>query len=98
SYDELIDYINEVSPAMVFTIYGFEKKLAEAISSKLNLPAIPLKDKEKQLDSEFNPGKSHFKPKPKHVLEKDKLTLQKSPMVQSDTKKEKTLDDFFKTD
>ncbi|MHA1356034.1 MAG: hypothetical protein ACTSR1_12760 [Candidatus Heimdallarchaeota archaeon] len=40
---EIIEYISAVNPEKVYTIYGLEDKLADAITKELDIPAIPLK-------------------------------------------------------
>ncbi|HUU79613.1 MAG TPA: MBL fold metallo-hydrolase [candidate division Zixibacteria bacterium] len=90
NFHEIIEYISDVSPEMVFTIYGLEKKLAEAITKELEIPAIPLKFKDKainKIDSTI--------PNPP-LEEKIERRLPKKINNNIKTnKKEFTLDDFF---
>ncbi|MFW9922694.1 MAG: MBL fold metallo-hydrolase [Candidatus Thorarchaeota archaeon] len=50
NFMEIIDYVNQVQPKEVYTIYGLEKKLAQAIYKELDIPAKPLKIKDSPVD------------------------------------------------
>ena len=98
NFNELIDYIRTVSPEMVFTIYGLEKRLAEAITKELDIPAIPLKDKTPNAIQ-----KTSEKLATEHVqqknLERETVPLKKFERKDpTKEKKEITLDDFFTKD
>lgn len=98
NYTEIIDYINEISPELVFTLYGYDKQLAKAINKELNLPAIPLKEKifpatgEKIFDINYNKQKAKIT----QPMKTEDYSIQKEVIVKEDFKKRKTLDDFFK--
>ncbi|MHA1122298.1 MAG: hypothetical protein ACTSPC_05745 [Candidatus Heimdallarchaeota archaeon] len=91
NYPELIEYIKEVSPELIFTMYGFEEKLAKAITNELDISAIPLRKKEEQ-----SPQKMPEKPKKQKQIEKKipKAQIKNKPS-NKDAKKKTTLDDFF---
>ncbi len=98
NFHELIEYIKEVSPELVFTIYGLEKKLAKAITRELDIPAIPLKDKTPNAIQKTS-DKIAVEQNQRKNLEREKVTLKKiERKVVSKEKKEITLDDFFKKD
>lgn len=96
NFHELIEYIREVSPEMVFTIYGLEKKLAEAISKELDIPAIPLKEKTPNAIQKTH-EKITTEQKQKRKIEKRSLPVEREEFnISTKKKKEITLDDFFK--
>lgn len=96
SFHELIDYIRDVSPEMVFTIYGLEKKLAEAITKELDIPAIPLKDKTPNAIQKTNEKITKDQIQ-KRKLEKRRMSVEREEKtIAPKEKKEITLDDFFK--
>lgn len=93
NYPELIEYIKEVSPELIFTMYGFEEKLAKAISNELEIPAIPLRKKDEQ-----NQQKTPKKPitqKKKQIVKKIPKPLIEKKSTDKATKKKTTLDDYF---
>ena len=99
SYREILEYVDAVAPDIVFTLYGFEKQLAKAISRELGIPAQSLKgnsleqnrlyaaqSKEKLTDL-------HTKtPRGSPAMD---VSLPSSPATVR-VKKDQTLDDFFK--
>jgi len=93
NYPELIEYIKEVSPELIFTMYGLEEKLAKAISNELEIPAIPLRKKDEQ-----NQQKTPKKPitqKKKQIVKKIPKPLIEKKSTDKATKKKTTLDDYF---
>ncbi|NHJ86098.1 MAG: hypothetical protein FK734_11600 [Asgard group archaeon] len=96
SYTELMDYIQDISPEIVFTVYGQEKKLADSIKTQLNIPAIPFRDKRSDriepshvFEKAFTtntPVLSREKPTFGIETESSEGKLEKRPL---------TLDDFF---
>ncbi len=91
NYHELLEYIQDVSPELIFTMYGLEEKLAKAISNELEIPAIPLRKKEEQSNQEMLKI-----PKQKVITEKKiiKQVIDEKPTFKPE-KKKTTLDDFF---
>ncbi|NHJ33375.1 MAG: hypothetical protein FK732_10980 [Asgard group archaeon] len=92
NYHELLEYIQEVSPELIFTMYGLEEKLAKAITSELEIPAIPLRKKDER-EKQSLPKIAVTK---KKTIEKkiSKQKIEKKP-INKDAKKKTTLDDFF---
>ncbi|HUT81631.1 MAG TPA: MBL fold metallo-hydrolase [Candidatus Bathyarchaeia archaeon] len=96
SFDELLDYISKVTPKKVFTLYGFEKKLAKAISNELQIPAIPLKDKSLEEGLENLVEIPHLKKTQNINLLTEKPLLPEEQQKKPSLQKDKTLDDFFR--
>ncbi|MBN1330443.1 MAG: hypothetical protein JXA54_13295 [Candidatus Heimdallarchaeota archaeon] len=96
SFDELLEYIEDVSPKMVFTLYGFEKKLAKAITNELKIPAIPLKDKNINQDVDETLELIHLEKTKNINLALEKPILLEEQQKKQSLQKDKTLDDFFK--
>jgi putative mRNA 3-end processing factor len=93
NYPELIEYIKEVSPELIFTMYGLEEKLAKAISNELEIPAIPLRKKDEQ-NQQKTPKKS-ITQKKKQIVKKIPKSLIEKKSTDKATKKKTTLDDYF---
>ncbi|NHK29985.1 MAG: hypothetical protein FK730_01450 [Asgard group archaeon] len=100
NYNEIIEYINEISPELVFTIYGYDKRLAKAITKELNIPSIPLKEKVIPDSNEKISDINYYKQKAKikQPMKTKDFPIEKESVVKEDLKKRKTLDDFFKKD
>ncbi|NHJ49220.1 MAG: hypothetical protein FK733_15635 [Asgard group archaeon] len=97
NYNEIIDYISDISPEMIFTIYGFDKKLANAITRELNIPALPLKEKSPVQSYEDISNLNYQKKQPKIVQPSSfKEKVERETEIPDEIKKAKTLDDFFK--
>ena len=90
NFNEILEYITDVSPEEVYTIYGLERKLADAIRKELNISALPLKDKDSQRNTI-----------PRKIFSNKELTVKEQPVTINQSsriieKKNITLDDFFK--
>jgi len=93
NYLEIIEYISAVNPEKVYTIYGLEDKLADAITKELDIPAIPLK----MLGKEQIENKTQKLQK----VEKTQRIKKQIPIVENKPEKateKSTLDDFFKSE
>jgi len=93
NYSEIIEYIVDVNPEKVYTIYGLEDKLAKAITKELDIPAMPLKMLGKELE-EIKTSKLPKVENQQQVKEQNVITTNKTKK----TTEKSTLDDFFKTD
>ncbi|MBK5112444.1 MAG: hypothetical protein KGD59_07005 [Candidatus Heimdallarchaeota archaeon] len=93
NYHELIEYIQEVSPELIFTMYGLEEKLAKAITNELGIPAIPLRKKDEQTKHDI-PKMPIAQSKKKTERELPKPAIEKKSL-EDDAKKKTTLDDYF---
>jgi len=93
NYLEIIEYISAVNPEKVYTIYGLEDKLADAITKELDIPAIPLK----MLGKEQIENKTQKLQK----VEQTQQIKKQIPIVENKPEKateKSTLDDFFKSE
>ena len=93
NYSEIIEYIIDVNPEKVYTIYGLEDKLAKAITKELDIPAMPLKMLGKELE-EIKTSKLPKVENQQKIKEQNVITTNKTQK----TTEKSTLDDFFKTE
>ncbi|MBD3192649.1 MAG: hypothetical protein GF308_18555 [Candidatus Heimdallarchaeota archaeon] len=111
NYYEILDYIEQVSPAKVFTIYGDEDELAKNIYKKFGISAKPIKQKIvhelevllplQESDSSSSPttSSSVAAPSSKVPLQSNPTTIPpittKKGHSKNNEKKDLTLDDFL---
>ena len=91
NYHELLEYIQDVSPELIFTMYGLEEKLAKAISNELEIPAIPLRKKDEHHKQEF----SQLTKQKKKIERKIHKPVIEEKSLDKSAMKKTTLDDFF---
>ena len=92
NFHELLEYIDNVSPDKVFTIYGLEKKMAKAITKNLGIPALPLKEKDIPIQQKVE----DVKPLPTVSRKRWDVEISNDDK-KKDSKSQFTLDDFFLT-
>jgi Cft2 family RNA processing exonuclease len=99
NFKEIIEYVSSISPELIFTVYGYDKQLAKAITKELDIPAVPLKEKEPAQNPGSNSKLSYEKKQLRIVkpVNFDDKTKKKTKIPES-LKKAKTLDDFFSVD
>ncbi len=95
NYAELVDYINTVSPEIIFTMYGLEKKLANAITNELKIEAIPLREKKEEPNIQQTTKISYVKKEKSLTRDQQDFNQKKDLPLKKDSKKVTTLDDFF---
>jgi len=104
SFKELLEYVAAAEPELVFTLYGFEKQLAKAISHGLNIPAQALKGKSMAQNSTYvkQPSEleevatTNINTKLSEQQEEGKEALRNLTPAVNNPKNQQTLDDFFK--
>lgn len=92
NFHEIIEYVREVDPEEVYTIYGLEKKLAKAITNELGIPSKPLKLANKSVEIKSIQEYPKTLPQPSFLTRRDQ---EDDVLSEEEIKKQFTLDDFL---